>query len=86
MLIESTSRHLFYSVSCLTFLGEFLEGGSVVLVESTSNTRMSSATKAKSLEETPTWAVAVVCFVLVGISIVIEHLIHVVEKVCTCLL
>jgi mlo protein len=42
---------------------------------------MSSTTKAVSLEETPTWAVAVVCFVLVAISIVIEHLIHVVEKV-----
>ncbi|KAJ6428988.1 hypothetical protein OIU84_020598 [Salix udensis] len=41
---------------------------------------MSSTTKAKSLEETPTWAVAVVCFVLVAVSIVIEHLIHVVEK------
>ncbi|KAH8501705.1 hypothetical protein H0E87_016476 [Populus deltoides] len=41
---------------------------------------MSSTTKAVSLEETPTWAVAVVCFVLVAISIVIEHLIHVVEK------
>uniref|UniRef100_A0A6N2LSF2 MLO-like protein n=1 Tax=Salix viminalis TaxID=40686 RepID=A0A6N2LSF2_SALVM len=41
---------------------------------------MSSTTKAKSLEETPTWAVAVVCFALVAISIVIEHLIHVVEK------
>ncbi|KAG6765239.1 hypothetical protein POTOM_029265 [Populus tomentosa] len=41
---------------------------------------MSSTNKAISLEETPTWAVAVVCFVLVAISIVIEHLIHVVEK------
>ncbi|XP_011031756.1 PREDICTED: MLO-like protein 6 [Populus euphratica] len=41
---------------------------------------MSSTNKAVSLEETPTWAVAVVCFVLVAISIVIEHLIHVVEK------
>ncbi|XP_059666097.1 MLO-like protein 12 isoform X2 [Cornus florida] len=30
----------------------------------------------RSLEETPTWAVAVVCFVLVLISIIIEHVIH----------
>lgn len=35
----------------------------------------------RSLEETPTWAVAVVCFVLVAISIVIEHIIHVLGKV-----
>ncbi|KAJ6432833.1 hypothetical protein OIU84_019960 [Salix udensis] len=41
---------------------------------------MASTGKARSLEQTPTWAVAVVCFVLVAISIVIEHLIHVVEK------
>ncbi|XP_024023473.1 MLO-like protein 2 [Morus notabilis] len=30
----------------------------------------------RTLEETPTWAVAVVCFVLVVISIFIEHIIH----------
>ncbi|XP_018450775.1 MLO-like protein 2 [Raphanus sativus] len=30
----------------------------------------------KTLEETSTWAVAVVCFVLIVISLVIEHLIH----------
>lgn len=41
---------------------------------------MASKDKAQSLEQTPTWAVAVVCFVLVAISIVIEHLIHAVEK------
>ncbi|KAL7265133.1 hypothetical protein ACSBR1_002982 [Camellia fascicularis] len=29
-----------------------------------------------TLEQTPTWAVAVVCFVLVAISVVIEHIIH----------
>jgi mlo protein len=46
---------------------------------------MASKGKAESLEQTPTWAVAVVCFVLVAISIVIEHLIHVVEKVFSCL-
>lgn len=31
---------------------------------------------ARSLEQTPTWAVAVVCFVLVFISILIEYVIH----------
>ncbi|XP_057471303.1 MLO-like protein 6 [Actinidia eriantha] len=39
-----------------------------------------AAKKERSLEETPTWAVAVVCFVLVFISIVIEYLIHLVGK------
>ncbi|GFZ13160.1 seven transmembrane MLO family protein [Actinidia rufa] len=34
----------------------------------------------RSLEQTPTWAVAVVCFVLVAISIVIEHIIHLIGK------
>ncbi|KAH6755893.1 Seven transmembrane MLO family protein [Perilla frutescens var. hirtella] len=34
----------------------------------------------RSLEETPTWAVAVVCFVLVAISVVIEHIIHLIGK------
>ncbi|KAL5711412.1 hypothetical protein ACHQM5_021872 [Ranunculus cassubicifolius] len=34
----------------------------------------------RSLEETPTWAVAVVCFVLVLISIIIETLIHLLGK------
>ncbi|KAA8518776.1 hypothetical protein F0562_016450 [Nyssa sinensis] len=33
-----------------------------------------------SLEETPTWAVAVVCFVLVAISIVIEFILHLIGK------
>uniref|UniRef100_A0A2P2NHU2 Uncharacterized protein MANES_10G044600 n=1 Tax=Rhizophora mucronata TaxID=61149 RepID=A0A2P2NHU2_RHIMU len=41
---------------------------------------MSSKQESRSLEETPTWAVAVVCFVLVAISIVIEHLIHMAAK------
>ncbi|GLT70110.1 hypothetical protein SLA2020_422080 [Shorea laevis] len=31
----------------------------------------------RTMEETPTWAVAVVCFVLVLISIIIEYLIHI---------
>ncbi|XP_051119952.1 MLO-like protein 6 [Andrographis paniculata] len=34
------------------------------------------AGKERTLEATPTWAVAVVCFVLVAISILIEQLIH----------
>ncbi|KAG7010619.1 MLO-like protein 6, partial [Cucurbita argyrosperma subsp. argyrosperma] len=34
----------------------------------------------RSLEETPTWAVAVVCFVLVLISIIIEHILHLIGK------
>ncbi|KAK8277125.1 hypothetical protein V6Z11_D10G245100 [Gossypium hirsutum] len=41
---------------------------------------MANDYKARSLEETPTWAVAVVCFVLVVISIFIEHAIHIVGK------
>ncbi|KAK8513384.1 hypothetical protein V6N12_052576 [Hibiscus sabdariffa] len=38
------------------------------------------STPTRSLEETPTWAVAVVCFVLVVISIIIEHIIHMIGK------
>ncbi|XP_027358839.1 MLO-like protein 12 [Abrus precatorius] len=34
----------------------------------------------RTLEETPTWAVAVVCFVLLAISIIIEHIIHAAGK------
>ncbi|XWS56455.1 hypothetical protein CRYUN_Cryun09bG0086800 [Craigia yunnanensis] len=41
---------------------------------------MADPNKARSLEETPTWAVAVVCFVLVVISILIEHAIHILGK------
>ncbi|KAK8641282.1 hypothetical protein V6N13_010697 [Hibiscus sabdariffa] len=37
-------------------------------------------TPSRSLEETPTWAVAVVCFVLVAISIIIEYIIHMIGK------
>ncbi|KAE8657602.1 hypothetical protein F3Y22_tig00116989pilonHSYRG00679 [Hibiscus syriacus] len=36
--------------------------------------------KAISLEETPTWDVAVVCFVLLVVSIFIEHAIHILGK------
>lgn len=41
---------------------------------------MAVAAGGRSLEETPTWAVAVVCFVLVFVSIVIEHIIHLIGK------
>ncbi|XP_020206196.1 MLO-like protein 12 [Cajanus cajan] len=34
----------------------------------------------RTLEETPTWAVAVVCFVLLAISILLEHIIHAIGK------
>ncbi|KAF8397661.1 hypothetical protein HHK36_016582 [Tetracentron sinense] len=37
---------------------------------------MAAEKSGRSLEETPTWAVAVVCFVLVAVSILIEHFIH----------
>lgn len=42
---------------------------------------MAKASNERSLEETSTWAVAVVCFVLVFISILIEHAIHLIGKV-----
>jgi mlo protein len=35
----------------------------------------------RSLKETPTWAVAVVCAVFIIISVLIEHGIHTLEKV-----
>ncbi|KAL2239461.1 UNVERIFIED_CONTAM: MLO-like protein 2 [Sesamum indicum] len=41
---------------------------------------MAGASGGRSLEDTPTWAVAVVCFVLVAVSIVIEHVIHLIGK------
>ncbi|KAL6967293.1 MLO-like protein 12 [Sarracenia purpurea var. burkii] len=41
---------------------------------------MAGGSGGRSLEETPTWAVAVVCFVLVAISFVIEHIIHLIGK------
>ncbi|KAK6936024.1 Mlo-related protein [Dillenia turbinata] len=37
---------------------------------------MAGGESGRSLEQTPTWAVAVVCFVLVVISIIIENIIH----------
>lgn len=42
---------------------------------------MAGASGGRSLEQTPTWAVAAVCFVLVAISIIIEHIIHLIGKV-----
>ncbi|KAK7853806.1 mlo-like protein 6 [Quercus suber] len=41
---------------------------------------MAGAEGGQSLEQTPTWAVAVVCFVLVVVSIIIEHAIHLIGK------
>ncbi|XWS28420.1 hypothetical protein CRYUN_Cryun25bG0067300 [Craigia yunnanensis] len=41
---------------------------------------MAGGSEGRSLEETPTWAVAVVCFVLVLISIIIERIIHMIGK------
>ncbi|KAJ7975085.1 MLO-like protein [Quillaja saponaria] len=43
---------------------------------------MASKVYERTLEETPTWAVAVVGFVLVVISIFIEHIIHLIGKWC----
>ncbi|XP_076921886.1 MLO-like protein 12 isoform X2 [Bidens hawaiensis] len=40
---------------------------------------MGGASTGRSLEETPTWAVAIVCIVLIAISIVIEKIIHIIE-------
>lgn len=39
---------------------------------------MAGATGGRSLEQTPTWAVATVCFVLILISIFIEQIIHII--------
>ncbi|XP_057954438.1 MLO-like protein 3 isoform X2 [Malania oleifera] len=36
----------------------------------------SSTTPTRSLQDTPTWALATVCFVFISVSIFIEHLIH----------
>uniref|UniRef100_A0A5B7C3K3 MLO-like protein n=1 Tax=Davidia involucrata TaxID=16924 RepID=A0A5B7C3K3_DAVIN len=41
---------------------------------------MAGASGGRSLEQTPTWAVAVVCFILVAVSIVIEYIIHLIGK------
>ncbi|KAL2485705.1 MLO-like protein 12 [Abeliophyllum distichum] len=41
---------------------------------------MAGAGGGRTLEQTPTWAVAVVCFVLVAISIIIEYIIHLIAK------
>lgn len=44
---------------------------------------MATQVKERTLEETSTWAVAVVCFVLLFISIVLEHSIHKIGTVST---
>lgn len=41
---------------------------------------MAGGSGGRNLEETPTWAVALVCFVLLLISIIIEHIIHLIGK------
>ncbi|KAJ9540452.1 hypothetical protein OSB04_026958 [Centaurea solstitialis] len=41
---------------------------------------MGGSSEGRSLEQTPTWAVATVCSVLVLISIVIEHIIHMIGQ------
>ncbi|XP_054813846.1 MLO-like protein 6 [Prosopis cineraria] len=41
---------------------------------------MAGGSGGRNLEQTPTWAVAVVCFVLILISIIIEHIIHLIAK------
>ncbi|KAG6583493.1 MLO-like protein 6, partial [Cucurbita argyrosperma subsp. sororia] len=41
---------------------------------------MAAAGGGKSLEQTPTWAVAVVCFILLFISIIIEYIIHLIGQ------
>ncbi|XP_058219242.1 MLO-like protein 6 isoform X2 [Rhododendron vialii] len=41
---------------------------------------MAGGSGGRSLEQTPTWAVAVVCFALVAVSIVIEYIIHLIGK------
>nr|AFW98801.1 MLO protein 1 [Rosa multiflora] len=41
---------------------------------------MAASTSGRSLEQTPTWAVAVVCFVLVLVSIIIEYIIELIAK------
>ncbi|PKI43240.1 hypothetical protein CRG98_036326 [Punica granatum] len=40
----------------------------------------------RTLEETATWAVATVCFVLLAISLIVEHIIHLVGKISAQLL
>lgn len=42
---------------------------------------MAGGSEERSLQETPTWAVAIVCGVFVIISIIIEHGIHSLGKV-----
>lgn len=41
---------------------------------------MAGASAGRSLEQTPTWALATVCFVLIAISIVVERSLHKIEQ------
>nr|GEX00788.1 MLO-like protein 6 [Tanacetum cinerariifolium] len=41
---------------------------------------MAGASEGRSLEQTPTWALATVCFVLIAISIVVERSLHKIEQ------
>ncbi|XP_024026363.1 MLO-like protein 3 [Morus notabilis] len=40
----------------------------------------SSSTTSRSLQDTPTWALATVCFIFISLSILIEHLIHLISN------
>lgn len=42
---------------------------------------MAGSSEGRSLEQTPTWAVATVCSLLIVISIVIEQIIHKIGQV-----
>lgn len=41
-------------------------------------------TKARELDQTPTWAVAAVCAVIILISIILEKVLHMFGQVCIC--
>lgn len=45
---------------------------------------MAEEVEERTLETTPTWAVATVCFILILLSITIEHLLHLLAKVRSC--
>ncbi|XVE61736.1 hypothetical protein DITRI_Ditri06bG0063400 [Diplodiscus trichospermus] len=53
---------------------------SLYLNHSVQHPNMAAAQESRSLEQTPTWAVAAVCFILVSISIIIEYVIHFIGK------
>ena len=43
---------------------------------------MAEEVEERTLESTPTWAVSTVCFTLIFVSIIIEHLLILLAKVC----